>query len=171
MSQWAEISLLSQQVTQQWEHLLFTTLTDSKNPSWTMNPRCSLWLQWLLYSCGSCQSWSQIQGEKFTLQLPKAPSHPLVYEKEVSFWHLESVSNAPFKERENRENEEEKEGDAAENLPSPLMEKCSAKSAICVFLSPLKEKAKPQLPMFSKWPTHTYKGSSAFLPPGKVFFN
>lgn len=45
---------------------------------------------------------------------------------------------------------EEKEGAAAENLLSPLMEKCSAKSEICVFLSPLKEKAKPQLPMFSK---------------------
>lgn len=59
----------------------------------------------------------------------------------------------------------------AEKLPSPLMEKWNAKCAKCVFLSSLKEKAKPQLPMFNKWPTKTYKDSSAFLPPGKVFFN
>lgn len=168
MSQWAGISLLSQQVTQQLQHLFLTSPTDSKNPSWTTNPRFSLWLQRLLNSWGSCQSWSQVHGEKLTLQLPKAPSHPLVYGKEVSFWHPESVSNAPFKEKENGENKEEKKGAAAENLPSPLMEKCSAKS---VFLSPLEEKAKPQLPMFSKWPTQTHKGSSASLPPGKVFFN
>lgn len=71
----------SRQLTQQSVHLSFTNTTNSKKPLWIMNQRCLLWLQKLLNCWESCQSWSYTHGEKLSLQLPKAPFHPLVSEK------------------------------------------------------------------------------------------
>lgn len=149
---------------QQWVHLFLISSNDSKKTWRIMNPSCSLWHQRLL-------SWLGVMSKLEILTWEEI--HPAAVQSTLRRRGVILASSISIKcsfpiERKEGKNGEKGVMSACWNITLPT-DKQNAKCALCVFLSPLKKKAKPQLPMFSKWPTQTYKSWSAFFIPWKSF--